>query len=52
MPHEITAVSVQVLCTQGNNSTQALSTKLVFFVCNKRDGQQKKKEAKKRTDKE
>ena len=32
---------------QGNNSTQALSTKMVFFGCKKRDGQQKKKKAKK-----
>ena len=36
--------------TQGNNGTQALSTKIVFFGCKKRDRQQKK-EAKKRTDK-
>ena len=35
---------------QGNNSTQALSTKIVFFGCKKRDGQQKRKEPKKRTD--
>ena len=38
--------------TQGNNSAQALSTKMVFFGCKKRDRQQKKKETKKRTDKE
>ena len=37
--------------TQGNNSTQALSTKVVFFRCKKIATQQKEKEAKKRTDK-
>ena len=37
--------------TQGSNSTQALSTKSVFFGCKKRDRRQKKKEAKNRTDK-
>ena len=36
--------------TQGNNSAQALSTKIAFFGCKKRDRQQKEKEAKKRTD--
>ena len=37
--------------TQGNNSAQAISTKTVFFGCFKKIGrQQKKKEAKKRTD--
>ena len=34
--------------TQENNSTRALSTKIVFFECQKRD---KMKEAKKRTNK-
>ena len=38
--------------TQGNNSTQVLSTKIVFFGCKKRDRQQKKKEAKKRRQEE
>ena len=38
--------------TPGYNSTQALSTKMVFFGCKKRDRQQKKKKTKKRRDKE
>ena len=38
--------------TQGNNSAPVLWTKMVFFRCKKREiDQQKKKEAKKRTDK-
>ena len=37
---------------QGNNSAQTLSTKNVFFWCKKIERQQKKKEAKTRTDKE
>ena len=37
--------------TQRNNSIQALSTKIVLSGCKKWDGQQKKKEAKKRTEK-
>ena len=37
--------------TQGSNSTQALSTNFVFFGCKKVDRQQKKKGAKKGTDK-
>ena len=37
--------------TQGSNTTQALSTKKFFFGCKKRDRQQKKMAAKKRTDK-
>ena len=32
--------------TQGNSSTQALSTKVVFFGCKKKDRQQKRKETK------
>ena len=38
--------------TQGNNSAQALSTKIVFFGCKKIERRQKKKEAMKRTDKD
>ena len=36
---------------QGNNSTQTLSTEIVFFGCKKMDNK-KKEEAKKRADKE
>ena len=38
--------------TPGNNSTQARSTKIVFFGCRKIDRQEKKKEAKQRTERE
>ena len=37
--------------TQGNNSAQVLSTKVIFFGCKKTDNNRRRKQ-KKRTDKE